>query len=226
MIILEKYGYENRQERIVRIIRENQGLGFNDLDKICSKICSRQTLHNEIKRLIEKEEIYEVPYGKQGKRFYPIESQTVTDNIHAKTFEGQLQIQKSSWGVLSNGLYKMGSFEKMAVMSMLYNNLNSLALQTMYFDTIVAGTGEDHDLYQRVLGKINNFRQEMVETTMYFEDGTFDPPEFMSLFFEYFGRQRKKNNIKLLSYIPSKHKKIWKKLVDATLTKKKRNTDG
>lgn len=223
MIILDKYDYENRQERIVRIIQENPGLGFNELNKICSKICSRQTLHNEIKRLIEKEEIYVVPQGKQGKRFYPIESQIVTDNIHANTFENQLQIQKSTWDLLSGSLYKMGSFEKMAVMGMLYNNLNSLALQTLYFDTIVAGTGGDHDLYQKVLGKINNFRHKVVETTMYFEDGTFDPPEFMRLFYEYLERQRKKNNKKLLTYIPYKHKKIWKKLVDTTLTKKTKN---
>jgi len=223
VIILDKYGYENRQERIVRIIQENPGLGFNELNKICSEICSRQTLHNEIKRLIEEGEIWESPHGKQGKRLYPFGGQTMSDNIHANTLELKLQIQKSSWDILSKSLYKMGSFEKMAVMNMLYNNLNSLALQTMYFDTIVAGTGGDHDLYQRVLEKINNFREQMIRTTMFFEDGTGDPPEFMRLFFEYFERQRKKNNIKLSSYISSsKHRKIWKKLVDATSTKKKK----
>jgi len=213
VIILDKYGYENRQERILRIIRENKGLGFNELNKICSEICSRQTLHNEIKRLIEEGDIIEMPYGKQGKRFYPFEPQIEMDKNHSKTLEDSLKIQKSSWDVLSNGLYKMGSFEKMAVMSMLYNNLNSLSLKATYFDTLVTADAltDDHDLYQKVLAKINNFRQKIVETTLYFEDGTGDPAEFMRLFLEYSIRQRKKNNIKLLSYIPTKHKKIWKK---------------
>ena len=149
--------------------------------------------------------------GKQGFQYFINDSFFKADKEQLEEIRFFFDFTKAAIKTLRENIYKLGPYEKMALTTIAYKQIEGIIFRSTVLEIITKeGVGKTiHPFFKKSLDEANNFRYEMLHDIMLTEDGTGDPPEFFRLFDDYYARLNSKNSEKTLKFISKKNLGFW-----------------